>query len=38
MARSIAWFDADPDRRTVNEETDRRIDRVIAAQERATAG
>jgi nucleoside-diphosphate-sugar epimerase len=38
MARSIAWFDADPDRRTVNEETDRRIDRVIAALERAKAG
>ena len=35
MARSIAWFDADPARRTVNEESDRRIDRVIAAQRRA---
>ncbi len=38
MARSIAWFDADPARRTVNEETNRRIDRVIAAQRRAAAG
>jgi nucleoside-diphosphate-sugar epimerase len=35
MARSIAWFDADPARRTVNEESDRRIERVIAAQRRA---
>jgi nucleoside-diphosphate-sugar epimerase len=38
MARSIAWFDADPARRTVNEETDGRIDRVIAAQRRAEEG
>ena len=38
MARSIAWFDADPARRTVNEESDRRIDRVIAAQRRAAQG
>jgi len=38
MARSIDWFDADPARRTVNDETDRRIDRVIAAQQRALAG
>jgi nucleoside-diphosphate-sugar epimerase len=38
IARSIAWFDADPARRTVNEETNRRIDRVIAAQRRAAAG
>jgi nucleoside-diphosphate-sugar epimerase len=38
MARSVAWFDADPARRTVNEETDRRIDRVIAAQRRAAEG
>jgi nucleoside-diphosphate-sugar epimerase len=38
MARSIAWFDADPERRAVNEETDRRIDRVIAAQHRAEEG
>jgi len=35
MARSIAWFDADASRRTINEETDRRIERVIAAQRRA---
>ena len=38
MARSIAWFDADPARRTVNEEADGRIDRVIAAQRRAAPG
>jgi nucleoside-diphosphate-sugar epimerase len=38
MARSIAWFDADPARRTVSEETNRRIDRVIAAQRRAATG
>jgi nucleoside-diphosphate-sugar epimerase len=38
MARSIAWFDADPARRTVNEEAARRIDRVIAAQRRTEAG
>lgn len=38
MARSIAWFDADPARRTVNEEMNRRIDRVIAAQRRAEEG
>ena len=35
MARSLAWYDADPARRVVNEEMDRRIDRVIAAQRRA---
>ena len=38
MARSIAWYDADPSRRTVNEETNRRIDRVISAQRRALEG
>lgn len=38
MARSLAWFDADPARRVVNEESDRRIERVIAAQARAAAG
>jgi nucleoside-diphosphate-sugar epimerase len=38
MARSIAWFDSDPARRTVNEESDGRIDRVIAAQGRAAQG
>jgi len=38
MARSIAWFDADPARRTVNEETNLRIDRVIAAQRQAAGG
>ena len=38
MARSIAWFDSDPARRVVNEESDGRIERVIAAQARAAAG
>jgi nucleoside-diphosphate-sugar epimerase len=38
MARSIAWFDADPARRVVTEEMDSRIDRVIAAQRRAEEG
>ena len=38
MVRSLAWFDADPARRVVNEETDRRIDRLIAAQRRAEEG
>src|SRR5262249_22054574 len=35
MARSIAWYDADAARRTVNAEMDRRIDQLIAAQRRA---
>lgn len=38
MARSIAWFDADPARRVVDAEADRRIDRLIAAQRRAEEG
>jgi nucleoside-diphosphate-sugar epimerase len=38
MARSLAWFDADPARRVVNGESDRRIERVIAAQARAAEG
>ena len=38
MARSIAWLDADPVHRVVNEETNRRIERVIAAQARAADG
>ena len=38
MARSVAWYDADPARRVVNEETNRRLDRVIAAQRRALEG
>ena len=38
MARSLAWYDADPARRVVNEESDRRIERVISAQARAAAG
>src|SRR5262249_43451516 len=35
MARSMAWFDADPSRRNVNRETDRRLDQLIEAQRRA---
>ena len=38
MARSLAWFDADPARRVVSEESDRRIEAVIAAQARAGGG
>ncbi len=38
VARSIAWYDADPSRRVASEEIDRRIDRVIAAQRRAEEG
>ena len=38
MARSLAWYDADPARRAVNAEMDARIERVIAAQRRAEAG
>jgi nucleoside-diphosphate-sugar epimerase len=38
MARSVAWYDADASRRVVNEETNRRIDRVITAQRRALEG
>jgi hypothetical protein len=38
IARSIAWYDALPARQVVNEEMDRRIDRVIAAQRRALEG
>jgi nucleoside-diphosphate-sugar epimerase len=38
MVRSLAWFDADPARRVVDEEADRRIERVIAAQRRALEG
>jgi hypothetical protein len=35
IARSVAWFDADPARRIVNDEANRAIDRIIAAQRRA---
>jgi nucleoside-diphosphate-sugar epimerase len=35
VARSIAWFDADPARRVVNEVMDAAIERIIAAQRRA---
>ncbi len=35
VARSVAWYDADPARRVASAETNRRIDRVLAAQRRA---
>lgn len=35
VARSVAWFDADPARRVVNQAMDRTIDRIVAAQRRA---
>ncbi len=35
IARSMAWYDADPARRTVNPRIDQAIDRVLAAQARA---
>ena len=38
MVRSVAWFDADPARRTVSEKANAMIDRVIAAQRRAWEG
>jgi nucleoside-diphosphate-sugar epimerase len=38
MARSVAWFDADPARRAVSETANAMIDRVIAAQGRAREG
>jgi len=38
IARCVAWFDADPARRAIDEETDRAMDRVIAAQRRALEG
>jgi nucleoside-diphosphate-sugar epimerase len=38
MTRSVAWFDADPERRTVSEKANAMIDRVIAAQRRALEG
>jgi nucleoside-diphosphate-sugar epimerase len=38
IARSVAWFDADASRRAVNEDTNRIIDRLVAAQARAREG
>jgi len=38
IAESIAWFDADPARRTVNAATNEAIERVLAAQARAWEG
>jgi len=35
IARGVAWFDADPARRTVSDDANRAIDRIIAAQRRA---
>ena len=34
IRRTLAWFDADPSRRTVREETNQMIDRIIADYER----
>lgn len=38
IARSVAWFDADPARRTPNADASRALDRVIAAQRAAFPG
>jgi nucleoside-diphosphate-sugar epimerase len=38
MARSVAWFDADPARRVVDPQAELKIERVIAAQRRALDG
>jgi len=38
MARSVAWFDADPARRAVSATANAMIERVIAAQRRALEG
>ncbi len=38
IARSVAWFDADPARRTVSPEAQRAIERVLAAWGRAWEG
>jgi nucleoside-diphosphate-sugar epimerase len=35
MARSVAWYDADPARRVVSEKANRMLDRLVAAQRRA---
>lgn len=35
VRRSIAWFEADPSRQTIDEEADQLWDTIIAAQERA---
>ena len=35
IARSMAWYDADPARRTVSPAIDEAIDRILAAQARA---
>jgi nucleoside-diphosphate-sugar epimerase len=38
MARSLAWYDADPARRLVNKDMNHMIERVLAAQQRAFGG
>jgi nucleoside-diphosphate-sugar epimerase len=38
VARSVAWYDADPSRQVANAQTNERIDRVLAAQARALEG
>jgi nucleoside-diphosphate-sugar epimerase len=37
VARSMAWFDADPARRVVDREADRKLDRVLALYRRGLA-
>ena len=36
IRRTIAWFDADPDRRQIDEEANARWDKLIEAYERGT--
>jgi nucleoside-diphosphate-sugar epimerase len=38
IRQTLAWFDADPSRQLIDEETDRKWDRVIAAYEKGTGG
>jgi nucleoside-diphosphate-sugar epimerase len=37
VARSMAWFDADPERRVVDREADRKLDRILSLYRRALA-
>ncbi len=38
IARSVAWFDADPGRQQVDAELDARLDRLITAYEQGLQG
>jgi nucleoside-diphosphate-sugar epimerase len=38
FARSVAWYDADPARQVVDQESDRKLDRIIQLHRRAPAG